>query len=64
LTFAQAGVIDLEVPVATPNSPLPRVPVPGFNEHGAPAEQGAPAGHGAPAEGSHEPTPTGETGHG
>ncbi|HEY0358118.1 MAG TPA: hypothetical protein VGD11_06020 [Mycobacteriales bacterium] len=40
LTFATAGTIDLEVPVATPTSPLPRVPVPGFDEHAAPAAEG------------------------
>jgi copper(I)-binding protein len=43
LTFARAGVIDLDVPVATPNGPLPRVPVPGFGEHGPPPAEG---GHG------------------
>ena len=53
LTFARAGVIDLDVPVATPNAPLPRIPVPGFDQHGAPA-----------AEGGHEPTTAGETSHG
>ncbi|MDQ1674969.1 MAG: hypothetical protein QOC93_113 [Actinomycetota bacterium] len=44
LTFARAGLIELTVPVATPNSPLPREAVPGFNEHGAPVAEG---GHGA-----------------
>jgi copper(I)-binding protein len=58
LTFARAGVLTLDVPVATPNSPLPREAVPGFAEHGA-AEGGA---HGeAPAAG-HGASPT--AGHG
>jgi copper(I)-binding protein len=46
LTFARAGVIELEVPVATPSSPLPRVPVPGFGQHGGGNPEPAELGHG------------------
>ena len=55
LTFEKAGELALDVPVATPSTPLPREAVPGF-EH-AEATGGAPAGEHqvAPAE---TPVPT------
>lgn len=67
LTFEKAGVIKLDVPVATASSPLPREAVPGFNPHGggAEAEHGTTGGHGASAEPSHsapaEPSHGGST---
>jgi copper(I)-binding protein len=46
LTFARAGVVELDVPVATPSSPLPRVTVPGFGEHGGGNPEPGELGHG------------------
>jgi copper(I)-binding protein len=59
LTFEKAGTMDLDVPVATADKPLPREEVPGFDPHG-----GGAAGHGAesPAAGHGAESPS--AGHG
>jgi hypothetical protein len=62
LVFERAGTVDLDVPVATPNSPLPREQVPGFDPHGG----GGGAGHGetsgGTSGGSHRETSGGSHG--
>jgi copper(I)-binding protein len=50
LTFANAGTVELQVPVGTPDSPLPRQAVPGFDTHGG--------GHEATSGGEHGSSPS------
>ena len=47
LTFANAGTVEFQVPVSTPEAPLPREAVPGFDTHGGGHEDTSGAEHGS-----------------